>query len=216
MSLLECLVGFALCLILVGPLLKNSGELIAKQIELEKTQSLALEADRALELIGRSIRMAGYQNTPSLSAKRMEKSKYSFIQIQKGVGFQSSDSIMVKHEVSRGVDFDCIGNVITQERTKQNLAQHGFMVDRQASIPKGMRVNGGSLICQSLDRQGRLQNTTLMNGINRLSIEPIQASTQTVAPSDAGAQTFRVQLEMTDGAKIQRIFERTFSTRNLS
>ena len=216
MSLLECLVGFALCLILVGPLLKNSGELIAKQIELEKTQSLALEADRALELIGRSIRMAGYQNSPSLSAKRMEKSKYSFIQIQKGVGFQNSDSIMVKHEVSRGVDFDCIGNVITQERSKQNLAQHGFMVDRQASIPKGMRVNGGSLICQSLDRQGRLQNTTLMNGINRLSIEPIQASTQTVAPSDAGAQTFRVQLEMTDGAKIQRIFERTFSTRNLS
>ncbi len=216
MSLLECLVGFALCLILVGPLLKNSGELIAKQIELEKTQSLALEADRALELIGRSIRMAGYRNARSLSAKRMEKSKYSFIQIQKGVGFQSSDSIMVKHEVSRGVDFDCIGNVITQERTKQNLAQHGFMVDRQASIPKGMRVNGGSLICQSLDRQGRLQNTTLMNGINRLSIEPIQASTQTVAPSDAGAQTFRVQLEMTDGAKIQRIFERTFSTRNLS
>lgn len=215
MSLLECLVGFALCLILVGPLLKNSGELIAKQIELEKTQSLALEADRALELIGRSIRMAGYQNSPSLSAKRMEKSKYSFIQIQKGVGFQNSDSIMVKHEVSRGVDFDCIGNVITQERTKQNLAQHGFMVDRQASIPKGMRVNGGSLICQSLDRQGRLQNTTLMNGINRLSIEPIQASTQTVAPSDAGAQTFRVKLEMTDGAKIQRIFERTFSTRNL-
>lgn len=216
MSLLECLVGFALCLILVGPLLKNSGELIAKQIELEKTQSLALEADRALELIGRSIRMAGYQNSPSLSAKRMEKSKYSFIQIQKGVGFQSSDSIMVKHEVSRGVDFDCIGNVITQERSKQNLAQHGFMVDRQASIPKGVRVNGGSLICQSLDRQGRLQNTTLMNGINRLSIEPIQASTQTVAPSDAGAQTFRVKLEMTDGAKIQRIFERTFSTRNLS
>ena len=216
MSLLECLVGFALCLILVGPLLKNSGELIAKQIELEKTQSLALEADRALELIGRSIRMAGYQNSPSLSAKRMEKSKYSFIQIQQGVGFQSSDSIMVKHEVSRGVDFDCIGNVITQERSKQNLAQHGFMVDRQASIPKGMRVNGGSLICQSLDRQGRLQNTTLMNGINRLSIEPIQASTQTVAPSDAGAQTFRVKLEMTDGAKIQRIFERTFSTRNLS
>ena len=216
MSLLECLVGFALCLILVGPLLKNSGELIAKQIELEKTQSLALEADRALELIGRSIRMAGYQNSPPLSAKRMEKSKYSFIQIQKGVGFQSSDSIMVKHEVSRGVDFDCIGNVITQERSKQNLAQHGFMVDRQASIPKGMRVNGGSLICQSLDRQGRLQNTTLMNGINRLSIEPIQASTQTTASSNGGAQTFRVKLEMTDGAKIQRIFERTFSTRNLS
>lgn len=214
MSLLECLVGFALCLILVGPLLKNSGELIAKQIELEKTQSLALEADRALELIGRSIRLAGYQNSPSLSAKQMQILKQDFLHIQKGAGFRGSDSIMVKHEVSQGVDFDCIGNVITKERTKKNLAQQGFIVNRQASIAKGMRVNGGSLICQSLDRQGHLQNNTLMNGIERLSIEPIQASQLSVTQSSKGPQIFRVKLEMTDGAKIQRVFERTFSTRN--
>ncbi|QWE16902.1 hypothetical protein [Polynucleobacter sp. AP-Nino-20-G2] len=214
MSLLECLVGFALCLILVGPLLKNSGELITKQIELEKTQSLALEADRALELIGRAIRMAGYQNSPNPSTQKTQQSKHGFIQIQKSVGFRGSDSIMVKHEVSKGVDFDCIGNVISKERTKQHLAQHGFIVDRQASIPKGMRVNGGSLICQSLDRQGRIQNTTLMNGIDHLSIEPTQAGYQATGLSAKGAQTFRVRLEMTDGARIQRAFERTFSTRN--
>lgn len=214
MSLLECLVGFALCLILVGPLLKNSGELIIKQIELEKSQSLALEADRALELIGRSIRMAGFQNLPSPLARQSQQSKQDFIDIQKGVGFRGSDSITVKHEVSKGVDFDCVGNVITKERAKKNISQQGFIVDRQASLPKGVRVNGGSLICQSLDRQGRLQNTTLMNGVERLSIEPIQVGHLPISQSAKGPKTFRVKLEMTDGARIQRVFERTFSTRN--
>ncbi|OYY08969.1 MAG: hypothetical protein B7Y67_16300, partial [Polynucleobacter sp. 35-46-11] len=141
MSLLECLVGFALCLILVRPLLKNSGELIVKQIELEKSQSLALEADRALELIGRSIRMAGFQNLPSRLARQAQQSKQDFIDIQKGVGYQGSDSITVKHEVSKGVDFDCIGNAITKERAKKNISQQGFMVDRQVSLPKGVQVN---------------------------------------------------------------------------
>ncbi|WP_215387169.1 hypothetical protein [Polynucleobacter sp. AM-7D1] len=212
---MECLVGFTLCLILVEPLLKNSGELIVKQIELEKSQSLALEADRALELIGRSIRMAGFQNFPSPLARQSQQSKKDFIDIQKGVGFRGSDSITVKHEVSKGVDFDCVGNVITKERTKKNISQQGFIVDRQASLPKGVRVNGGSLICQSLDRQGRLQNTTLMNGVERLSIEPIQVGHLPISQSAKGPKTFRVTLEMTDGARIQRVFERTFSTRNL-
>ncbi|WP_197712786.1 hypothetical protein [Polynucleobacter necessarius] len=122
---------------------------------------------------------------------------------------------MVKHEVSKGVDFDCIGNVITNERAKKSITQQGFIVDRQASLPKGVRVNGGSLICQSLDRQGRLQNTTLMNGVERLSIESIQVEHLPISQSRKVPKTFRVKLVMTDGARIQRIFERTFSTRNL-
>ncbi|CAM3731555.1 PilW family protein [Polynucleobacter antarcticus] len=207
MSLLECLVGLALSLILVAPLIKNSGELIAKQIEYEKTQSLSAEADRALELIGRSIRMAGYQHANSLSRTHQREQRVAdFIQIQKHSGYQRSDAVMVKHELSSGVDFDCIGNTLTPERTKNGLAQQGFLVDRQASAPKGKKVNGGSLICQSLDRQGRIQNTTLMNGVQYLSIE--------VLPGLAG-KAFRVKLEMTDGGWIQREFERTFSTRNL-
>ncbi len=199
---------------MVGPLLKNSGELIVKQIELEKSQSLALEADRALELIGRSIRMAGFQNLPSRLARQAQQSKQDFIDIQKGVGYQGSDSITVKHEVSKGVDFDCIGNAITNERAKKNISQQGFIVDRQVSLPKGVQVNGGSLICQSLDRQSCLQNTILMNGVKYLSIEPIQVGHLPISQSTRGPKTFRVKLEMTDGARIQRVFERTFSTRN--
>jgi hypothetical protein len=113
---------------------------------------------------------------------------------------------MVKQEISQGVDFDCIGNTLSKERTKNNLAQQGFLVDRQASAPKGAKVNGGSLICQSLDRQGRIQNTTLMNGIHHLSFE--------LLPANAG-QAFRVRLEMTDGVSIHQKFERIFTTRNL-
>ena len=207
MNLLECLVGLALSLVLVAPLIKNSGEFIVKQIQYEKSQSLTAEADRALELIGRAIRMAGYQNAYSamVSAGKYSLSN-SYIQIQKNNGYQRSDSLMVKHEISQGLDFDCIGNTLSKERTKNNLAQQGFLVDRQASVSKGVKVNGGSLICQSLDRQGRIQNTTLMNGIHHLSVEAL--------PASAG-KAYKVKLEMTDGILIHQTFERTFAARNL-
>ena len=208
MSLLECLVGLTLSLILVTPLIKNSGERIAKQIHYEKTQLLASEADRALELMGRSIRMAGYRNAKSLNVLRGNHTSMSdAIQVHKNNGYRGSDSLMVKHELSDGVDFDCIGNILSKDRTKNHLAQQGFLVDRQASTPKGKRVNGGSLMCQSLDRQGRLQNTTLMNGVHLLSITELQGGS---------GRAFKIRLEMTDGALIHQNFERIFSSRNLS
>ena len=204
---MECLVGLALSLVLVAPLIKNSGEFIDKQIQYEKSQSLAVEADRALELMGRAIRMAGYRNTQSFNKPvRKYHSENEFIQIEKNQGYRGSDSLLVKHEISQGVDYDCIGNTLSKERTKNNLAHQGFLVDRQASAPKGAKVNGGSLICQSLDRQGRIQNATLMNGVDYLSFEVLPAST---------GKAFRVKLKMTDGGFIHREFERVFVARNL-
>lgn len=204
---MECLVGLALSLVLVAPLIKNSGEFIAKQIQYEKSQSLTAEADRALELIGRAIRMAGYQNANSaISSTRKNTASIDYLQVQKSNGYRGSDSLMVKQEISQGVDFDCIGNTLSKERTKNNLAQQGFLVDRQASAPKGVKVNGGSLICQSLDRQGRMQNISLMNGIHHLSLEAL--------PASAG-KAYKVKLEMTDGVSIHQKLERTFTTRNL-
>ena len=117
---------------------------------------------------------------------------------------------MVQHEIPAASDFDCIGNMLTKERTKHGLARQGFLVDWQAGISKGAKVNGGSLICQSLDRQGRLQNTTLMNGVNYLAIEEI------VSPEKSPTQRlFRVSLQMTDGALLNLDLQRTFNTRNL-
>ena len=209
MNLLECLVGIALCALLLNPLLKTSADLLIKQIEYEKTQTLILEAERALELIGRAIRMAGYQNVKSIQHIPNKKNMNSPIEIRKRSGYQGSDTLVVRYELSDGVDFDCIGNVLTSDRTKHNLVLQGFQVDRQAGLSKGIKVNGGSLMCQSLDRQGRIQNTTLMNGVNALKIDELQPF------ADRGQRAFRVKLEMTDGGSIQKEFERTFTTRNL-
>jgi len=194
-------------MLLLNPLLKTSADLVSKQIEYEKRQSLISEAERAFELIGRALRMAGYRNTHSLQQR---KQKDQLLEIQKKSGYQRSDSLTVQHELSSGVDFDCIGNVLSQERTKHGLARQGFLVDRQAAIAKGSKVNGGSLICQSLDRQGRLQNTTLMNGVNNLLIEEL-----TISDKSSAQKLFKVSLQMTDGASLNIGLERTFSTRNL-
>jgi len=215
-SLLECLVGIALCALLLNPLLQTSADLVSKQIDYEKKQSLVLEADRAFELIGRAIRIAGYHRIQSksfaISNVGSKKSTTVFLEVEKRTGFRGSDALTIRHELSDGVDFDCIGNVITKERTKNELALQGFIVDRQAGVPKGKKVNGGSLICRSLDRQGHIQNTTLMNGVNGLLIEETNnAQAQTVK----GQRLFKVKLQMTDGAKINIDLERTFSTRNL-
>ena len=178
-------------------------------MEYEKTQSLISEAERALELIGRAIRMAGYRNLQSHQPRMVQQHSNQAIDIQKKTGYQGSDSLVIRHELSSGIDFDCVGNVLSSERTKNNLALQGFLVERQAGISKGVKVNGGSLMCQSLDRQGRIQNTTLMNGVNSLSVHELNPY------SGSGQRSFRVRLEMTDGALIQREYERTFTTRNL-
>ncbi|SNX29057.1 hypothetical protein SAMN06295945_1420 [Polynucleobacter meluiroseus] len=200
---------------LVSPLLKTSAELAAKQIEYEKVQSLTAEAERALELIGRAIRMAGFRNTQSLSASSKKiSSSAPFISLQKGKGFRGSDSFLIRHELSDGVDLDCVGNVLTKERTKGHWAQQGFLVERQATAPKGFKVNGGSLICQSLDRHGRMQNTTVMNGVNQLSIDESSTLLGNANRSNSGSRLFVVKLQMTDGKALQREFSRTFATRN--
>jgi hypothetical protein len=179
-------------MLLLNPLLKTSADLVAKQIEFEKRQSLTTEAERALELIGRAIRMAGYRN---IHSTQRHKQKDQWIQVHKKSGYRGSDSLTTQHEIPAAINFDCIGNTLTQERTKDGLARQGFLVNRQAGIPKGTKVNGGSLICQSLDRQGRLQNTTLINGVNYLAIDEI------ATPEKISTQKlYKVSLQMSDGA----------------
>ena len=194
-------------MLLLNPLLKTSADLVAKQIEYEKRHSLTAEAERALELIGRAIRIAGYRNIHSTQRRKQED---QWIQVHKKSGYRGSDSLTIQHEISTASDFDCIGNTLTKERTKQSLARQGFLVDRQAGIAKGTKVNGGTLICQSLDRQGRLQNTTLMNGVNYLVIDEIAAPEKSLT-----RKLFKVRLQMTNGALLNLDLERTFGTRNL-
>jgi type II secretory pathway component PulJ len=97
MSLLECLVGITLCALLLNPLLKASAELATKQIESEKTQSLISEAERAFELMGRAIRIAGYQNIKTKNDSNKTDATKSFLQVNKKVGYRGSDSVIVQY-----------------------------------------------------------------------------------------------------------------------
>jgi len=186
--------------------------LAAKQVQYEKTQALIADGDRALELIGRAIRMAGYRNinTSTVSSKKVDTKQ--FILVEKKSGYRGSDYLRTHHGLSGQTDLDCIGNAITSDRTKHQMAYQGFLVERQAGTPKGAKINGGSLICQSLDRQGRIQNTTLMNGVNALTIEEIGPSQ---AIKDGEQKLYRIRLQMTDGRSLNVDLERTFATRNL-
>ncbi|WP_255532537.1 hypothetical protein [Polynucleobacter sp. UK-Kesae-W10] len=211
MSLLECLVGIALCVLLLNPLLHTSANLVKQQIAYEKTQLLESEAERALELMARAIRMAGYRKVQNMQAHLQQTAHQNKrpLEIHQKSGYRGSDGLTVRYALSGETDFDCLGNHLTSERTNHHLALQGFSVDRQASAPKGARVNGGSLICHSLDRQGRIQKTSLMNGVNGLWIEELKA------PLSQSQRAFQLRLEMTDGAYIQKEFSRTVSTRNL-
>jgi len=205
-----------MCMLLLNPLLRSSADVFAKQIQHEKRQGLISEADRAFKLIGRSIRMASYKNIKSLQISKNTKSakttKNQYLELHKGTGYQKSDALFIRHELADGTDFDCIGNALTQERIKNQLTFQGFIVDRQAALPKGANGNGGSLICQSLDRQGRIQGTTLMNGVQGLFIEELQVSPN---HTRGGQRLFEVTLLMTDGVHVNAAFKRIFTTRNL-
>ena len=217
MLLLDCLIGLMLSLIILNPLLINATKLLAKQMEYEKKQMLMADGERALELMGRAIRMAGYTHIHDVrrnvkTNKPNQLNQHSLISIEKNSGYRGSDSLQVKHGISKAGDMDCIGNMLTPDRTRHGLAFQGFRLDHPAGMPKGARVSGGALICQSLDRQGRLQNTTLMNGIHHLRIEELKP----IAGGTSSPQKlYRIQLQMTDGQQIRLDVERSFSTRNL-
>ena len=195
---------------LIGGLLKNSSELLMKQIQYEKMQSLSADADRALIIIGRAIRMAGYQNTTTiLQNTKLSQSRDHSLEIQKGVGFGRSDNLIVKYQLPMGINLDCIGNVLSIERTQHGLVHQGFLIKQDSSKSKNHLNRSGSLMCQSLDRQGRIQNSTLMSGVERLTIE------EQSAPA-GHPRLLMISLTMTDGLKISHLFQRTYATRNVT
>ena len=217
MLLLDCLIGLMLSLTILNPLLLNATKLLAKQMEYEKKQMLMADGERALELMGRAIRMAGYNHIHDVhrnvkTTKSNQPNQYPLISIEKNSGYRGSDSLYVKHGISEAGDMDCIGNMLTPDRKRHGLAFQGFRLDHPSGLPKGARVSGGALICQSLDRQGRLQNTTLMNGIHRLRIEELKPMAGGISSPQ---KLYRIQLQMTDGQQIRLDVERSFSTRNL-
>jgi hypothetical protein len=162
----------------IAPVMQSSAVLVRKQTQLEKAWLVEQDAIRVLELMARAIRMAGYRKISSLADYRQRTTKIDYIGLEYRSGWNHSDLLWVKHEPAEGAEGDCLGNRVeqvahgkTQSRTKKGLRHQGFFVQ------KAVGDHAGSLMCTTLDRQGRLQNTSLMNHIDSLHFKWVEHKT---------------------------------------
>jgi hypothetical protein len=169
MTLIGCLVSIGLGIAVLTPVMQSSAVLVRKQTQLEKAWLVEQDAIRVLELMARAIRMAGYRKISSLVDYRQRTTKIDYIGLEQRSGWNHSDLLWVKQESADSAEGDCLGNRVelvnhgkTQSRTKKGLRHQGFFVQ------KAVGEDAGSLMCASLDREGRIQNTSLMNHIDSL------------------------------------------------
>lgn len=200
MNLLECIVGLGIGMMVLAPMLKMTSTVLMQQSQLERASLELAEQERMFTLMGRAIRMAGYRDPLAQPVKKSSATILAPFTIHKAVGFNASDKLIIHHGLPRNaskkvgdeVNFDCVGNPLTAERAQAGQVRLGFSLDRQAQ-----NSFTGSVICESFDRQGRAQKTTLMTGIEQMRFHEI-------APQ-------KIQVELTMNKKIRA---RTFARRN--
>jgi hypothetical protein len=213
MTLLGCLVSMGLGIAVITPVMQSSAVLVRKQTQVEKSWLAEQDAIRVLELMARAIRMAGYRKINSLGEYRQQHiAKVDYIGIEQRRGWNRSDLLWVKHEPADSREGDCLGNRAEQvnrgkslSRTKKGLRHQGFFVQ------KAVGDHAGSLMCTSLDRQGRLQNTSLMNHIDVLQFKWVGQQTRSgelPSPARAGVH---IVLKTT---LMEREFSRFVALRN--
>jgi hypothetical protein len=212
MTLLGCLVSIGLGIAVIAPVMQSGAVLVRKQTQLEKAWLVEQDAIRVLELMARAIRMAGYRKIDSLADYRQRTSKIDYIGLERRSGWNYSDLLWVKQESADGAEGDCLGNRVeqvhhgkTQSRTKKGLRHQGFFVQ------KAVGEHAGSLMCSSLDRQGRLQNTSLMNHIDSLRFQWLERKTQQGQPPSTERSGIQIVLKTT---LVEREFSRFVALRN--
>jgi hypothetical protein len=212
MTLLGYLVSIGLGIAVLAPVMQSSAVLVRKQTQLEKAWLVEQDAIRVLELMARAIRMAGYRKINSLADYRQHKTKIDYIGLEQRSGWNHSDLLWVKQESADSAEGDCLGNRVeqvnrgkTQSRTKKGLRHQGFFVQ------KAVGDSAGSLMCTTLDRQGRLQNTSLMSHIDSLHFKWLEHKTQPGQPSSAGRNGIQIVLKTT---LVEREFSRFVALRN--
>ena len=197
----------------ITPVMQSSAVLVRKQTQLEKAWLVEHDAIRVLELMTRAIRMAGYRKINSLGEYLQQRmAKVDYIGIEQRSGWNHSDLLWVKHEPADSAEGDCLGNRVeqgahgkTQSRTKKGLRHQGFFVQ------KTVGDHAGSLMCTSLDRQGRLQNTSLMNHIDSLQFKWVEHKTHQGRSPSAGRSGIQIVLKTT---LVEREFSRFVALRN--
>ena len=198
----------------IAPLLQSSTALVRKQTQLEKAGLVEQDAIRALELMARAIRMAGYRKIASLVdyRQRQRTATVDYIGLEYRGGWNHSDLLWVKQEPADSMEGDCLGNRVeqvnhgkSQSRTKKGLRYQGFFVQKAAGD------HAGSLMCTSLDRQGRLQNTSLMNHIDVLHFKWVGQQTGPAQLPSSARPGVHIVLKTT---LMEREFSRFVALRN--
>jgi len=214
MNLLGCLVSMGLGIAVIAPVMQSSAVLVRKQTQLEKAWLVEQDAIRVLELMARAIRMAGYRKIGSLGDywQAQRTAKVDTIGLEHRSGWNHSDALWVKHEPADSAEGDCLGNRVeqvahgkTQSRTKKGLRHQGFFVQ------KAVGDHAGSLMCTSLDRQGRLQNTSLMNHIDTLHFKWVGQQIASGQSTSTARPGVHIVLKTT---LVEREFSRFVALRN--
>lgn len=166
MSLLACLTALTLSAILLLPPAWLVHRVLVHQAQAEDRFLLKQNMDRSLELIGRAIQGAGYQGSGSQHLSIVHP-----ITIQKGGSSRGSDAIMLAQDVPDKLGYDCMGNPLTLERTIKQQVYQRFYLE-----PSRQDSRTQTLMCQSVDRQGRLHHGEILNYVQSLQIDWVRAS----------------------------------------
>ena len=186
MSLLACLTALTLSAILLLPPAWLVHQALTYQVQIEDRVLLQQNMDRALELISRSIQSAGYQ-----SSSKHDPLTVNPITIQKGGSSRGSDAIMLNQDIPDKLGYDCMGNPLTLERTIKQQAHQRFYLE-----PSRHDSRTQILMCQSVDRQGRLHQGEILSKVQSLQINWVRAHSLSQAPTISRTSTGLVAITL--------------------
>ena len=195
MTLLSCITALTLGAVMVYPPLKLLNDVMLKRLEIEQDILMAQNINRAMELLARAIREAGYrasQNSINENA----------IQIKQDGLFKGSAAIALMQDLPKHLAYDCMGNVLSKERTRQQKTYQHFYLERSRNDPQS-----ASLICQSLDRKGQLHQAELLNQVQYLRIHWVnpQAINATILTSKGPTGLIRISLGVRRTSKTTKV-----------
>jgi hypothetical protein len=161
--------------IIIFPPLHLLSDVLALQTQMEEERLLDQNSDRALELMTRAIQGAGYQAIDRLhrsTPTRTDKDLLG-VQIKKGGSRRGSDAIILTQDIPDELGYDCIGNPFSQDRSVQQKTYQHFYIEPSRHDPASQ-----ILVCQSLDRHGRLHHAELLNQVDYLYIDWVTTDAQ--------------------------------------
>ena len=186
MTLLACLTALTLSTILLLPPAWLVHRVLTDQVQIEDRVLLQQNMDRSLELISRAIQGAGYQASSTQHPLIVNP-----ITIQKGGSSRGSDAIVLTQDIPDKLGYDCMGNPLMLERTIQQQAYQRFYLE-----PSRHDSRTQILICQSVDRQGRLHQDEILSNVQSLQIDWVQAHSLNQLPNISRTPTGLVAISL--------------------